>query len=337
MAESQTDHTHLPLSPSLRICRILNGMWQVSGGHGFIDAHHALEEMTRYVDAGLHTWDLADHYGPAEDFIGAWRTQTGRGDDIEAFTKWVPRPGPMPRGTVEAAIEVSRQRMQTHRLDLLQFHWWDYRDKRYLDAMKHLADFQRVGLLAHVGLTNFDTVRTAEIIDAGVPVLTNQVQYSLLDQRPAQEMAPLCAERGVYLLTYGTLAGGLLTRRFLNRSEPARGSLETVSLRKYKRIQEAWGDWSLFQRLLQVLDDIAQRHQVSIANVATAAILERPAVGGVILGARLSIRQHIDDNLRALALQLTDDDRRQIKAVTDHGADLMARIGDCGDEYRHRW
>lgn len=311
-------------------------MWQVSGGHGAIDGAAALEEMTRYLDAGLFTWDLADHYGPAEDLIGAWKMETGRGEAIQAFTKWVPRPGPMRRDTVEAAIEVSRQRMQTHRLDLLQFHWWEYRDPRYLDALKHLDDFRRAGLMRHVALTNFDTERVAQILDAGVPIVSNQVQYSLLDQRPAQKMAPLCKARGVWLLTYGTLAGGLLTDRYLDQPEPPTYALSTVSLRKYKRMQEAWGDWSLFQSLLQALDRVAKRHDASIANIATAAILERTAVAGVILGARLSIREHIDDNLRALQIQLTDADREEIAEITRQGADLMALIGDCGDEYRRR-
>jgi aryl-alcohol dehydrogenase-like predicted oxidoreductase len=61
------------LTADLTICRILNGMWQVSGAHGAIDPAHAVEDMFAYHDAGFTTWDLADHYGPAEDFIGQFR------------------------------------------------------------------------------------------------------------------------------------------------------------------------------------------------------------------------------------------------------------------------
>ena len=57
-------------TPDMRICRILNGMWQVSGAHGRIDPQAAVQNMFDYLDAGFTTWDLADHYGPAEDFIG---------------------------------------------------------------------------------------------------------------------------------------------------------------------------------------------------------------------------------------------------------------------------
>ena len=67
--------SRLQITPDLEICRILNGMWQVSGGHGPIDRGSAVEEMFSYHDAGFTTWDLADHYGPAEDFIGAFRRE----------------------------------------------------------------------------------------------------------------------------------------------------------------------------------------------------------------------------------------------------------------------
>ena len=83
----------------LPICRILNGMWQVSGAHGRIDSAAAVDAMLAYHDAGFTTWDLADHYGPAEDFIGVFRRRLAdaRGADalseIQAFTKWAPQPG----------------------------------------------------------------------------------------------------------------------------------------------------------------------------------------------------------------------------------------------------
>src|SRR5438876_8995732 len=118
------------LTPDLNICRILNGMWQVSGTHGQVDPKRAIEEMFSYHGAGFTTWDLADHYGPAEDFIGLFRRQIedDRGEgalgEIQAFTKWVPNPGPMSRQTVQNAVEVSLRRMNTRCLDLLQFHWW---------------------------------------------------------------------------------------------------------------------------------------------------------------------------------------------------------------------
>src|SRR3954454_24369068 len=175
-------YSRFPLAADLSICRILNGMWQVSGAHGAIDPARAVAAMFAYHVAGFTSWDLADHYGPAEDFIGAFRREfavrydTVRLGEIQAFTKWVPSPGPMTRRVVEEAVAVSRRRMDTERLDLLQFHWWDYGDRRYLDALRHLADLREEGLIRHLGLTNFDTARLAPIARPGLPHVPNQAR-----------------------------------------------------------------------------------------------------------------------------------------------------------------
>jgi len=324
----------------LEICRILNGLWQVSGGHGAIDPARAIEEMFAYHDAGLTTWDLADHYGPAEDFIGAFRRQFAarrgaeRLSEIQAFTKWVPSPGPMTRRVVEDAIALSLRRMGTERLDLLQFHWWDYADRRYLDALQELARLRDAGRIRHLALTNFDTERLGIIAGYGIPIVSNQVQYSLIDRRPAARMAAWCVAHGVSLLAYGTLLGGLLSEKYLGRPEPGRADLTTASLKKYKQMIDAWGGWALFQELLAALKQIATRHGVGIANVGLCYVLDQPAVAGVIVGARLGLAQHIADNSRTFALALDDEDRAALDAVLARSRDLLAQIGDCGDEYR---
>ena len=324
----------------LNICRILNGMWQVSGAHGAIDPARAVEEMFTYHDAGFTSWDLADHYGPAEDLIGEFRRRfaTSRGAErlaeIQAFTKWVPYPGRMTRRAVEDAVGVSRRRMGVDCLDLLQFHWWDYGDAGYLDALKHLADLRDEGQIRHLALTNFDTERLRVIADHGIGVVSNQVQYSLVDRRPETRMAPFCHDHGITFLAYGTLLGGLLSEKYLGRAEPQRSELNTASLQKYKNMIDAWGGWTLFQELLAVLKDIADKHQVSIANVGVRYVLDRPAVAGVIVGARLGVAQHLADNARVFGFALDDGDLALIETVLAKSRDLMTVIGDCGDEYR---
>jgi aryl-alcohol dehydrogenase-like predicted oxidoreductase len=163
------ESSRLQLTPHLNICRILNGMWQASGAHGPIDPSRAVEAMFCYHGAGFTTWDPADHYGPAEDFVGTFRRRFAarygveRLCEIQAFTKWVPQPGRMTRRVVEDAVAVSLSRMGVDCLDLLQFHWWDYSDQSYLDALRHLADLQHEGKIRHVALTNFDTERCASL------------------------------------------------------------------------------------------------------------------------------------------------------------------------------
>ena len=315
-------------------------MWQVSGAHGPIDPARAVERMLAYHDAGLTTWDLDDHYGPAEDFIGSFRRQllASRGADaladVQAFTKWVPRSGSMSRPVVEAAVARSLRRMNVETVDLLQFHWWEYGDARYLDALDQLQLLSIEGRIRHLALTNFDTTHLETIVRHGIPIVSNQVQYSLVDLRPEVRMVDFCRSQGIGLLCYGTLCGGLLSERFLGQPEPGWSLLDTASLQKYKQMIDAWGGWPLFQELLTALKAVADRHGVSLANVAARAILDRPAVAGVIVGVRLGLSDHLDDNLQVFRRELDDDDHARIGGVLARSHDLYGIIGDCGDEYR---
>ncbi|PIW33077.1 MAG: aldo/keto reductase, partial [Nitrosopumilales archaeon CG15_BIG_FIL_POST_REV_8_21_14_020_37_12] len=219
------------LAPDLDICRILNGMWQVAGVHGQIDRESAINEMIKYHDAGFTTWDLADIYGPAESFVGEFRKRIG--STFEALTKFVPNPGPMSKSIVTHYIEQSMQKMNTDCLDMVQFHWWDYNDTSYVDAMHHLSKLQQENKIKHIGLTNFDTERVRTLVDCGFEIVSNQVQYSVLDCRPEKLMVPYFAKNNIKLLAYGTLLGGFLSEKYLGTNEPTRADLVTASLQKY--------------------------------------------------------------------------------------------------------
>jgi aryl-alcohol dehydrogenase-like predicted oxidoreductase len=330
----------LQFTPDLNICRILNGMWQLSGAHGNINFDRAIQEMFQYMDAGFTTWDLADHYGPAEDAIGEFRRQliASRGQqalaNLQAFTKWVPRPAKMTRQIVEKNIDISLRRMGVDSLDLLQFHWWDYQDDNYLDALRYMSELQQAGKIKHLALTNFDTEHLKIIVDAGIKIVSNQVQFSLIDRRPLVKMVEFCQQHNIWLLAYGTLAGGLLSENYLGRSQPGAMIFNTASLRKYKNMVDIWGGWQLLQELLSVLKQIADKHRVSIANIAVRYVLEQPAVAGAIVGARLSISQHLADNIKVFEFALDEEDYQQLNVVFGQSRDLYRAIGDCGDEYR---
>ncbi|XP_010244190.1 PREDICTED: flagellar radial spoke protein 5 isoform X1 [Nelumbo nucifera] len=328
---------------SLEICRVLNGMWQTSGGWGRINRDDAVEAMLQYADAGLSTFDMADHYGPAEDLYGIFINRVRRErppellDQIRGLTKWVPPPVKMTSSYVRESINVSRKRMDVDCLDMLQFHWWDYSNPGYLDALKHLTDLKEEGKIKTVALTNFDTERLQIILENGIPVVSNQVQHSIVDMRPQQKMAELCQLTGVKLITYGTVMGGLLSEKFLdtNLAIPFAGPpLNTPSLQKYKRMVDAWGGWSLFQALLQTLKKIASKHGVTIPTVAVRYILDQPDVAGSMIGVRLGLSEHIQDSNAIFSLTLDNDDVNSIQEISKRGKDLLRVIGDCGDEYR---
>ncbi|BAU64189.1 Aldo/keto reductase [Stanieria sp. NIES-3757] len=333
-------NSRLQFTTDLNICRVLNGMWQMSGYHGRINPPQAIQSMFQYLDAGYTTWDLADHYGPAEDFIGEFRRQLKdtRGQEalsnLQAFTKWVPKPTPMTKQLVADNINISLKRMDVESLDLLQFHWWQYRDESYLDALQYLAELQQEGKIKHLALTNFDTKHLKIITEAGIKIVSNQVQFSVVDRRPQVEMIEFCRQHKIQLLAYGTLCGGLVSEKYLGPREPQIFQLNTASLKKYKNIINAWGSWNLFQELLTNLKKIADKHQVSIANVAVRYILEQPTVAGTIVGARLSISEHLEDNAKVFDFNLDREDYQKIDAVSQKARNLHQLIGDCGDEYR---
>jgi aryl-alcohol dehydrogenase-like predicted oxidoreductase len=235
---------------------------------------------------------------------------------------------------VAESIARSLRRMDVATLDLLQFHWWEYQDAGYLDALTHLAQLQEEGKIRNLGLTNFDTEHLKRILDHGIKVVSNQVQFSLIDRRPEVEMSRFCQEHGIGLLTYGTLCGGLLSEKYLGQPEPGRGALNTASLSKYKQMIDAWGGWGLFQELLVTLKAVADSHGVSIANVAARYILDRPAVAGVIIGVRLGVSDHREDSAGVFGFALDPEDHERIEAVLRRSRDLFRLIGDCGAEYR---
>ncbi len=320
---------------------MLTGLWQVADmerGGRTLDPEAAAAAMERYVAAGLTTFDMADHYGSAELISGHYRaTREGSGAagtlaPTQMLTKWVPPPGKVTAPQVRAAVDLARARLRTDRIDLLQFHTWTYDDPAWLDALFHLTDLVQEGLIGAIGLTNFDAPHLNMAVASGVPVVSNQVSFSLIDRRAANGLTELCRRSEVKLLAYGTLAGGLLTERWLGRPEPDWDDATTTwSLNKYRRFVAEAGGWEPYQALLGTLARIAAKHGASVANVATRAVLDTPGVGGVIVGARLGESEHIDDTLRLFDLRLDDEDRAQLDEAT---AGLVAIPGDCGDEYR---
>jgi aryl-alcohol dehydrogenase-like predicted oxidoreductase/enamine deaminase RidA (YjgF/YER057c/UK114 family) len=328
------------LATGLSISRLITGLWQIADmerdGRS-LDLDATARAMGSYVDAGFTTFDMADHYGSAEEVAGRFTSQRTAGGlefatrAVQFLTKWVPKPGPIAREDVRRAIQRSLDRLKAGRVDLLQLHAWRFSDPSWLDCLVYLQELQEEGLIVQVGLVNFDTAHLRVALSSGFRVASNQVSFSLLDQRARLRMTSLCRERGVQLLAYGVLAGGLLTERWLGRPAPEEAELATWSLMKYARFVQASGGWEGLQRVLLATQAIARKHGVSMANVATRAILEEPAVAGVIIGARLGERAHVEDNARVFSFALDEEDRR---ALAEAQAKLLAIPGDCGDEYR---
>ncbi len=196
----------------------------------------------------------------------------------------------------------SLTRMGLERIDLMQFHWWMFQHPAYIDALEQLVRLRQEGVIGELGVTNFDTDHLRLIVKHGIPIVSNQVSFSLLDRRAAGAMSAFCLQNGVRLLAYGTLAGGFLADKWHGRPEPS--EIADWSKSKYKRFIDVIGGWTVLQTLLAALDVIARKHGVSISNVATRWVMQQPAVAAVIVGARLGESEHRADNQRLFEFEL---------------------------------
>lgn len=327
-APAATGVPRATLAPGYDISRLIKGGWHLSGDHGAIDRDQALKDMASFVEAGITTFDCADIYTGVEEMIGDFRAAyPALAKSVRVHTKFVPDLAALDRvdpALVESSIDRSLRRLKQESLDLVQFHWWNFGIPGYVEAALELARLQRAGKIQHIGVTNFDVPHLAELLDAGVRVLSHQVQYSVLDHRPEHGMAAFCQANDIAFLCYGTVAGGFLSERWLGKPEPTE-TFANRSLVKYKLIIEDFGGWALYQDLLQALAAVGAKHGCDIATIASAAVLTRPNVAAAIVGATSAA--HLDAHRRVGSVVLDADDLARIQAVT------ARRVGPLGDVY----
>jgi aryl-alcohol dehydrogenase-like predicted oxidoreductase len=316
------------LADGYSLSRVIKGGWHLAGGHGSVDRRQALADMAAFVEAGITSFDCADIYTGVEELIGAFRqAYPDLAKRVQVHTKYVPDLSDLATlsaAQVEATIDRSLRRLGVEQLDLVQFHWWDYRVPRSVETALVLDKLRRAGKIARIGVTNFDQPQLSALLAAAVPISAHQLQYSLVDDRPENGMTALCADHGIALLCYGTVLGGFLSERWLGRDAPD-DRLDNRSLIKYQLIIEDFGGWPLFQTLLQTLAGIAARYGSDIATIGSKALLDRPGVAAVIVGA--TNRAHLAAHQRIGDITLDAADLAAIKAVTGQ------RRGPAGDVY----
>ena len=317
----------IQLSPDLEISRIIKGNWQLSGGHKGDRASDrtsgaaAVEDLQAFANAGITTLDTADIYGDSERIIGQYLASSPDArSKATVLTKFCAFGDAMRAAKsldfVERSIDNSRINLGVPSLDCVQFYWHDYSNKNYVDAALHLAELIGKGKIKTLGVTNFDVPRLAEIVNAGVPILVNQIQYSLLDPRPENGMVQYCLDKGISILPYGTVAGGFLSDAYFGK-KPGDVNINTYSLSKYSSVINQRGGWEWLQSLLTVLHEIGNQYNVGIGEVSSRWVLQQPAVGAVIVGARNAT--HVEQHKKLFSFELSEEDLNKIEAVVAAG------------------
>ncbi|GLC37739.1 hypothetical protein PLESTB_001471900 [Pleodorina starrii] len=342
-AISQSQRVSFKSDPNYTFAPLINGCWQLAGGHGRDVFDNIQTKLEAHAAAGFTTYDTADIYGPSEEILGQFlRSHSAAGGPpVQVFTKYVPnifqqRPGP---AAVEAAIRRSMAKLQVSQLDLVQMHWWEYSIPGMVDTALALTDLQSRGLIRFVGTTNMDVAALEAMEAAGVELAVNQVQFSLLDRRPLNGMLQYCSSRGIKLFTYGSVGGGLLSDKYVeapragglfglgggNKYSPV--DLNTSSLKMYWNVAKQFGGQDLWRELLLVLRGVADKHGVSLANVALRWVMQQGDGATVCPIVGLRGTSHIADNARTLAFSLEPQDLQAIEQV------LVRAKGPRGDCY----
>jgi len=307
-----TECPRVELAPGYSIAQVINGCWQLTPDHGGgpDSRNNTLRRFAELVDHGFTTFDCADIYTGTEELLGEFRRTLSGPDPIQVHTKFVPNKNSLTElddKAIDAAIDQSLGKLGVDRLDLVQFHWWEYEVAGLHRMYERLLHAQRVGKIRLLGVTNFNTQQLQKLLDQNTSIVSMQAQYSLIDRRPERHMTECCEEGNVALLPYGVLAGGFLSDKHLGNDAPANSNR---SLQKYGLIIEEAGGWDALQQLLEMLADIAARHNTSIDAIAARWVLDQPTVAAIILG--IGSRSRVDDNLALSEILLHDEDRRNI-------------------------
>lgn len=285
-------------------------------------------QLDQFVEAGGTLIDTADVYAETESeaIIGRWLADrpVDVTDQVVVATKGRfptadgPNDAGLSRRHLSTALDASLRRLQLETIDLYQVHAWDPLTP-IEETMRFLDDAVRAGKIRYVGLSNFTGWQLQRAVDLAefrgwtAPV-TLQPQYNMLVREIEWEIVPACAANGLGLLPWSPLGGGWLTGKYRADERPAGA---TRLGENPERGMEAYGRRSEQQRTWDVVDavrEVADAHEVSMAQVALAWLLGRPQVTSVILGART--QEQLADNLSSVDLELTADERETLDAVS---------------------
>jgi aryl-alcohol dehydrogenase-like predicted oxidoreductase len=296
------------------------------------DEAGAHAQLDRFVEAGGTFIDTADVYsaGVSERIVGSWLADRPADvrDRVSIATKgrFPTGDGPndvgLSRRHLDRALTASLRRLGVDSVDLYQVHSFDPLTP-IEETLRFLDDAVRQGRIHYVGLSNFTGWQLQKAVDVADfrglsrPV-TLQPQYSLLSREIEWEITPACESEGLGLLPWSPLAGGWLTGKYRRDERPTGatrlGENPDRGVEAYDRRSRVERTWAVVEEVRAV----AEERGASMAQVALAWLLDRPAMTSVILGARTV--EQLEDNLAAVDLRLSEEESARLDEVSDPGA-----------------
>jgi aryl-alcohol dehydrogenase-like predicted oxidoreductase len=287
-----------------RMSAIGLGAWQFGSmewGYGRQYAEQdAISIVHRALELGVNVIDTAEIYGQgrSEKIVG--QAIRDRRDEVFLATKLFPIGLPV---QVAARARASARRLGVTRIDLYQLHWPSpvFPLRYTMPRFKKLVD---EGLVAHIGVSNHSLKawQRAEAA-AGIPVLTNQVKFSLVHRGPEVDLVPWAQKQGRVVIAYSPLAQGLLPGRYQDRA-PSNFRRMRSDFRAGARARVA--------PLIAALQDVARAHGATAAQVALAWLISKPNV--VVIPGASSVRQ-AEENAAAADIELSADEIARLSGL----------------------
>ena len=273
------------------------------------------------ISHGINFIDTADVYsgGQSETLVGQALNDLGNREELVLATKFrLPmsqnfnRSGAT-RVNILRAVQSSLKRLKTDYIDLYQVHGWDS-NTPLEETLRTLSDLVRQGLVRHIGLSNYMAWQAATALglqkQLGLePFITAQMYYSLVGRELEHEFVAFAEYHKIGILVWSALAGGYLSGKYSQGAPSGTRFAEAGQFVPF--------DWVKGEPVLAALGTVATAHNVSLARVAYAWTMRQPAVTSVIIAARKI--EHLEDNIAAASLQLTQDDLELIHTASDPG------------------
>jgi aryl-alcohol dehydrogenase-like predicted oxidoreductase len=307
----------------LIVSEVALGSMQFGGkmNMGNLDQEQTTQMVKLALAKGINFIDTADVYslGESETLLG--NTLKGIREEIVLATKVrLPmaenfnRSGAT-RVNIMREVEASLRRLQTDYIDLYQVHGWDS-NTPLEETVRTLNDLVRQGKVRYIGLSNLMSwqAATAVMLQERLGLekyVTAQMYYSLVGRGLEYEFESFAEYHNIGILVWSALAGGFLSGKY-SRNTPAPAGTRFAEAGQFVPF-----DKENAYKIVDVLKEVAKRHEASPAQVALAWVLGRPAVSAVIVAARKP--EHLEDNIRAVDLRLSSEDVRLLDEVSDPG------------------
>jgi aryl-alcohol dehydrogenase-like predicted oxidoreductase len=303
------EHRYLGNS-GLKISEITYGNWLTHGSQ--VENETATECVHAALDAGITTFDTADTYAntKAETVLGDALAGQRR-ESLEIFTKVYFPTGPggpndtgLSRKHIRESIDASLKRLRVEYVDLYQAHRFDY-ETPLEETMQAFADVVRAGKALYIGVSEWDAdqLRAGHALarELGIQLISNQPQYSMLWRVIEDEVVPTSKELGISQIVWSPVAQGVLTGKYKPGAALPAGSRATDEAGGANMIRSWLRDEVLDG--VQELEPIAREHELTMAQLAVAWVLQNENVAAAIIGA--SRPAQVAENVKAAGVQLS--------------------------------